>query len=115
MPVHLQEEVTLVYGAQDKFFKTFEVRRMMFFLGSSSTGGHFTVAAREQRDGQCQPGDRWSYFDSALPTLTYTVDELTAHYCRDVTGLLLVARDPPTFAAGPLPMPRCASFYAILP
>ena len=111
--VNLQEEVTVAYGPDSEFVKVFEVRRVMFHHGVSSAAGHYTVAARQQRGGCCQPGDLWRYFDSALPPVTCTLETLTARYSRDVAGLLLVAKDPPAFANAPLAistMIRFASF-----
>ena len=113
--VNLQEEVTVAYGPNSEFVKVFEVRRVMFHHGSSSAAGHYTVAARQQRGGHCQPGDLWHYFDSASPPVTRTLETLTASYSRDVVGVLLVAKDPPAFANGPCAistMLRCASFSA---
>ena len=57
--------------------------------------------------GRYQPGDLWQYLNSDLPAVTCTLDSLTQVQHRNMTGFLLVARDPPTFPAGPLPGAQC--------
>ena len=109
--VTLDEDVTLHYGIGGEASKQYELRRVMFHHGNSSTNGHYTVAARQQHNGKCSQGDDWLYFDSAARPVTYTLPQLAAKFARSVTGVLLVAK------ANPLPEhhsevkrsnPRCA-------
>ena len=114
--VYLQEEVTLAYGCDNMSTKVYDMRRVILHLGTDSSSGHFTVAVRQQRDGRCQAGDKWEYLNSSAPSESYSLEELTARFCRNVVGVLLVAKTPPAFPEGPLPQPtnplpprRCAS------
>lgn len=119
MAVEIQEEVTLSYGSEWQLSKAYYVNRIIVYMGESCTGGHFTVAVRQQRNGQYQPGDLWQYLNSDLPAVTCTMRSLRRVHGQNVTGLLLVAKptvpdEPlPNIPAQPLPtlqVSRCASF-----
>lgn len=119
MAVEIQEQVTLSYGSEWQLSKKYDVNRISFYSGESSTGGHFTVAVRQLRNGQYHPGDLWQYLNSHLAAITCTMESLRRVHRGNVTGLLLVAKpivpaEPlPTIPAGPLPtlqVSRCATF-----
>lgn len=110
----LTEDVTLNFGIDGEDTTEYELRRVIFHLGNSSTRGHYTVAVRQQRNGKCSQSDNWLYFDSAASPVTYTLSDLNARFSRNVTGILLVAKANPLLPAseGYHPKsskPRCAT------
>jgi len=105
----LQEDFVLRYGVDGTHKQHYLVRPFMFHDGVGSSGGHFTVAVREQKDGQYNQGDKWRYLDSARPVQFLSFDQLVYKSPTTVYGALLVAKtqpqdDPrPMLAAPPAP------------
>jgi len=108
--VVLQEEFTLRYGVSGSHKQHYLVRQLMFHDGAGSSGGHFTVAVREQKGGQYKQGDKWRYLDSASPVQLLSLDQLVYKYATTVYGALLVAKTQPQDDPRPMlvapPAPR---------
>ncbi|DBA86274.1 TPA: hypothetical protein ACH3X1_005773 [Trebouxia sp. C0004] len=112
--VVLQEEFVLRYGLCGIHKQHYLVRQLMFHDGVGSSGGHFMVAVREQKDGRYKKGDRWRYLDSAHPVQSLSLDQLMYKGARDVYGAMLVAKTQPQDDPRPMlvapPAPRALPF-----
>ena len=108
--VMLQEEYVLRYGMDDSQKQHYLVRQYMFHDGVGSSGGHFTVAVREQQGGKYKQGDKWRYLDSVRPVEILSLDQIVYKYPTTVYGVLLVAKAQPQDDPRPMlvapPAPR---------
>ena len=106
----LQEEVVLSYGTDGTQKQHYLVRQYMFHTGVGSSGGHFTVAVREQQDGKYKEGDKWRYLDSAQPVQYLSFIQLVHSSPTLVYAALLVAKTQPQDDPRPMlvapPAPR---------
>ena len=110
MAVMLQEEFVLPYGTDGTQKQHYLVRQYMFHTGVGSSGGHFTVAVREQQGGKYKQGDRWRYLDSAQPVQYLSFIQMVHRFPRSVYAALLVAKAQPQDDPRPMlvapPAPR---------
>ncbi len=108
--VMLQEEVVLSYGTNGTQKQHYLVRQYMFHEGVGSSGGHFTVAVREQQGGKYKEGDKWRYLDSAQPAQSLSLDQMVYGFPTKVYAALLVAKTQPQDDPRPMlvapPAPR---------
>ena len=106
----LQEEYVLRYGMDDSQKQHYLVRQYMFHDGVGSSGGHFTVAVREQQGGKYKQGDKWRYLDSVRPVEILSLDQMVYKYPTTVYAVLLVAKAQPQDDPRPMlvapPAPR---------
>lgn len=62
--VYLEEDVAISYGMKHEHCKKYELRRIIFYDGSHSSGGHYTCAERIQLGSCYGKNDSWRYLDS---------------------------------------------------
>ena len=89
--IKLEETVSIGYGEEQQDCKEYELRSITFYVGNSSSNGHYTCAERTQTLG----GYKWRYLDSGETPVEKSLAELYKEHGRGVAGLLLVAKTQP--------------------
>lgn len=103
--IELEESVTITYGEDHEECKDYELRRITIYVGSSSTGGHYTCAERVQTADCCyQQDDKWRYLNSGETPVEMSLAQLYQEHGRGVAGLLLVAKTQPGEIKGDKPV-----------
>ena len=70
--IELEETVSIGYGEEQQDCKEYELRSITFYVGSSSTNGHYTCAERTQT----LSGYKWRYLDSDETPVDKSLAEL---------------------------------------
>lgn len=102
--LYLEEDVAISYGMKHEHCKSYELRRIIFYDGSHSSGGHYTCAERMQLGSCYQKGDSWRYLDSSKEPEVVSLHQLYMERGRDVAGLLLVVKSRPADTEGNMPV-----------
>ena len=102
--IELEETASITFGMNQENSKEYELRQVMIYVGSSSTGGHYTCAERMQTAECYKQDEKWRYLDSDKTPRDMSLAQLYQEHGRGVAGLLLVAKVQPGEIKGDKPV-----------